>query len=365
MIHLPLAPVWLIDLTGSICMIVLSWLCLRAAYRLFRRDADNALANHLLWFCLAIFAFSASRSLGHILKHILYFTGHTHVWRSISPVSGSINSITFVVIAAVTLFFHRMEIIMGRMKNDRLKIERTTQELVQLNRDAQAMITEKTRAAMALRVAHEIRNPVMVIGGLLQRSADNVPECGGQRDHLDRIMGQARKLEELVGRFENFHSGLEKIITSIDILPVIKEAIDKVRPAAEVKKIRLEFNPSPITMHLQGNRHLLQFALGHVLQNAIEAGRADDTITVRVDMGERGVVTRVTDTGPGIPKEILAHVFEPFYTTTRGKTGLGLAYVQQIIEEHNGTVRIDSEEGKGTTVEIVLPFRLGLLEYRP
>lgn len=354
-------PVWIIDFTGSILMIVFSLLCLKNAYQLYRRDPDNALSNHLLWFCMAIFAFSGSRSIGHIIRHILYFTGYSHWWESLSPISGSINTITFVVIASVTLFFHRMQNIMDRMIHDQQKIEQASIELLQINKDTGAVVSERTRAEMALRVAHEIRNPVMVIAGLLKKITGQAPECSTHKEAFEKIISQAEKLESLVQDFETMRPELEKIIAVLDMNQIMEESIDVVWADAKRKKITILFEPDVALLTFQGNKDLIKIAVIHLLHNAVDACTSGDRITITTSLDKRGILAKIEDTGPGIPKEILEHVFEPFYTTIWGKTGLGLSYVRQIINEHKGEVTIKSETGIGTSVEIMIPTHLGEL----
>jgi len=125
-----LLPIWLLDVSGSLIMIIMSSLCLGLAREIYHRDPEDAMNAYLLWFCIAIFAFSLSRSLGHIIKHILYFAGLQYWWQRLSPFSGSINTMTFVVIGAITLFFNRMEIIIHRMARDKKKIQKTSSELL-------------------------------------------------------------------------------------------------------------------------------------------------------------------------------------------------------------------------------------------
>jgi len=355
-------PIWVIDLLGSAAMILLSFRYLRTAYTLYRRDQDNALSNHLLWFCWTIFAFSVSRSMGHIIRHFLYFSGLGHWWETLSPISGSINTITFVVIASVTLFFQRMVNIMNRMNNDREKIEKTSQALILLNRDTGAIVSERTRAEMALRIAHEIRNPVTVIGGLLRRITEKEPAHSPQREHFEKIIDQARKLEELVRRFEDMRPDQEKMFTPLDFNVLMKEAVEVVKQEAAGKNIPILYDPHPAVLVFQGNRHLMKMALIHVLQNAIEVCDSGDTITVTTGMGDKGIIGTVSDTGPGLPGEIREHLFDPFYKTAKGKTGLGLAYVHQIIAEHKGKISVESMMGKGTTLEITLPTHIGQLD---
>ena len=92
--------------------------------------------------------------------------------------------------------------------------------------------------------------------------------------------------------------------------------------------------------------------------NAIQAMPNGGAITVTaasVDLKESGAVITISDTGPGIPVEIIANIFDPFFTTKQTGTGLGLSIVHRIVNEHNGQIRVRSVHGSGTTFEIVLP----------
>lgn len=361
--YLPLYPIWIVDLIGSAAMIVVSFLCLRRAWSISREHPDNAMAAYMLWFTVAIFAFSASRSLGHIGKHILYFTGHMDLWQRLAPVSGSINTLTFVLIASVTLFFHQMQRIMGRMAEDQQKIKQTSRELLELSRDIEEIASERTRAEMALRIAHEVRNPVMIIGGLLRRlmKRQQTDSAVCDQEHFSRIMEQARNLEKLVGRFERLMPETAGRFSCLDLNSIVDEAVTAVSTEAEMKGITLEVEKAPAALTFRGNRQLMKLALIHILRNAIEACHAGDRITVSTHLGPAGVHVRITDTGPGIPGPVLEHIFEPFYETSAGHTGLGLPYVKQIIEEHRGRLKIESTPGAGTSVEIELPTHVGEL----
>jgi signal transduction histidine kinase len=84
---------------------------------------------------------------------------------------------------------------------------------------------------------------------------------------------------------------------------------------------------------------------------------AGGTLTLRTRQAEGGVELLVTDTGGGMPPEVLARIFEPFYTTKERGTGLGLAYARRVVAEHGGTIRCDSQRDRGTTFILRLPER--------
>lgn len=356
-----LAPVWIIDIAGSLGMIVVSTLCLATTAKIVRRAPENALANYLFWFAGAIFAFSVSRSAGHILKHVLYFSGHGELWKQLSPISGSINTITFVIIGSVTLFFRRMETIMNRMARDRDRISLFSRELLELNRDIEAIVSERTRVELALRFAHDVRNPSMIIGGLVRRMRKNIPEGGPEYERIGQIQEQVEKLESLVGRLDLSRKKGAWTFSALDLNALVEEAVDAVRGEADGKDVIIFLDRAPSTLTFQGNRHLVKIALMHILRNAIEACGRGDTIQVITEAGEKSVIVRIEDNGPGIPQEMVEHIFEPFFNTPEGTTGIGLPYVKQIVEDHNGTIALSSSKETGTSLVISFPPLLGEL----
>jgi len=339
-----LAPVWIIDFAGSLGMIIVSSLCLATTGKIVRKAPENALAHYLFWFAAAIFAFSVSRSAGHIIKHVLFLMGHGALWQKISPISGSINTISFVVIGSVTLYFRRMENIMNRMARDRDKISTFSRELLELNSSIEDIISERTRLEMALRFAHDVRNPSMIIGGLVRRMRKNIPEDSPEHGRINQIQEQVEKLESLVGRLDlSRQKGVLKF-AALDLNLLVEEGVDAVQGEADRKDVIIFLDRSPSTLTFQGNRHLVKIALMHILRNAIEACGSGDTIQVVTEAGEKSVIVRIEDNGPGIPQEIKAHIFKPYFSTREGTTGIGLPYVKQIVEDHHGTIELVSSK---------------------
>ena len=104
----PFAPIFAVDVLGSILMIILSIACLRMVRRLKAHDPENVIWTYLLWFCYGLTGFSISRSAGHILKQFLYLADLQALWSPIRPFSGAINTMMFILVASVTLFFERV-----------------------------------------------------------------------------------------------------------------------------------------------------------------------------------------------------------------------------------------------------------------
>lgn len=137
-------PIWSVDLFGSVLMIIFSFLCLRLAYGLRIRDRNNVIWTYLLWVCYGLAAFAISRSAGHILKQVLLISGNKAVWGDIQPFSGAINTMTFVFVASVTLFFERIWIIYQQILGDKKALQSTRDELLFLNQNLEDLVTERT-----------------------------------------------------------------------------------------------------------------------------------------------------------------------------------------------------------------------------
>ncbi len=348
-----------IDLAGSVAMIIVSLLCFLTARELSQKAPDNFMYGYLVWLFAALLAFSISRSAGHIIKHLLIFSGNKVWWEKISPVSGSINTATFLAIASFTLFFHTMRRIMARTIRDRERIKKISQELLNLNQNTEAIVSERTRAELALNVAHEIRNPVMVIGGLAGRMIKNGLTEEQRHERLKAIMAQADRLNSIVKKFETIKGELTWAFTRHDLTELVQDAIEIIRPEAEEQKIKLKYEKKDSPLWIEGNGYLLKMSVLHCIRNAIEASRPGQDIDISTERTGVGARIRIEDYGAGIPEAILKHIFIPFFGTKDKSSGLGLSVVKQIVEEHGGTIEIKSTEGKGTTVEISLPSQLG------
>jgi PAS domain S-box-containing protein len=139
-------PIWLIDMVGSVLMIIFSFLCLNLVRALRIRDQSNVIWTYLFWVILGLAGFAVSRSAGHILKQILFLSGHEPVWLSIRPYSGAINSLMFVFVASVTLFFERSWKIYQQISKDTQTLQSTRDKLLYLNQNLEKLVAERTEA---------------------------------------------------------------------------------------------------------------------------------------------------------------------------------------------------------------------------
>ncbi len=151
MINLPMMPTIVMDMVGSLIIIVLSFLSLRYAYLLTRRQPDNFLWGFLFYFCLTLAAFSVSRAVGHLLKQILLIYGNNEQWNSLRPMSGSFNTLLMISLAAVTIYYHKgiegyraIQKKARSIKEANLQLEVSAEKLRQLNLNLEGMVEERT-----------------------------------------------------------------------------------------------------------------------------------------------------------------------------------------------------------------------------
>ncbi|MBI5551226.1 MAG: PAS domain S-box protein [Desulfobacterales bacterium] len=139
-------PIWIVDVGGSVLMIVLAFVCVRYVRRLRRRDTENIVWAYMLWVCLALALFAVSRSVGHIVKQMLIISGHQATWALIKPYSGAINSFAFVMVGAVTLFFERTWTLYESIVQGRAALEVAHGELSHLNQNLERLVDERSKA---------------------------------------------------------------------------------------------------------------------------------------------------------------------------------------------------------------------------
>ena len=349
--------VQLVDIIGSGLVLIFGWAAWRRCRRLVAQEMDNALWLFLYWLSLVLLAFGVSRSLGHIVAYLLIFTGQEALWKQLRPYSGGLNAITSIIVASVTLFFHNIQRLYRRMAADHSHLEATSQEILALNREMEALVMERTMSEMALGVADGIRNPLHVIGGFSNRLVKKTAPDDPARNWALAIAEAAKRLEEMVEKFENLAQNKKSFFSQDDLNKVVRDIVDMLHGDFDRKHIHLVTGYHPYPVYAQLNKHLLKVAIAHLVRNALEATSAQGEIRFSTSLDQSHATLVIQDTGKGMPPEVVTKVFEPYFTTKVGGTGLGMVFVRQIVDEHRGTINLESEVGVGTTVTIKLPVR--------
>jgi signal transduction histidine kinase len=356
MMTLPLYPLWFLINFCSSLVIILCFLSLRVSQRLVKRDPENALWLFLNWLCITFVFFSLLHIVAHLFLEAVAYWNLPNLAEA-QRIFGSFDTVIYVTIAAITFFFHRIWRMYRRMEVDHHHLEETSHEILALNREMEALVMERTMAEMALGMAHGIRNPLHVIGGFSHRLLRKTDESDPSRAWASAIAEEAKRIEHMVERFETLAQRKTAFFAQEDLNSIVEATLELLRPELRAKNLHLvrEIYPEPLVGRY--NKHLLKVALAHLLRNAVEASRIGGTIVVRTCMEKDYSALIVRDTGRGMSPDVVDKVFVPFYTTKLGGTGLGMVFVRQIVDEHRGTITLESRPGRGTTVTIRLPLR--------
>jgi two-component system, NtrC family, sensor histidine kinase HydH len=218
--------------------------------------------------------------------------------------------------------------------------------------------------------AHEVRNPLSTIGLNLQLVLEDFREPETPRDkrtqkRLATVEGEVRRLQKILEEFLGFARAPEPRFAPVDLNDRLQALVDFHEPEMRDQGLSLRFYPGAGVGPVPGDWDHLQAAFGNLLRNAKEATPAGGEILVSTVKDGSDVLVRVTDTGAGIAKDVQPRVFEPYFTTKQTGTGLGLPTVRRVVEEHGGTLTLESEVGKGTQFTMRLPTRSGPADAEP
>jgi signal transduction histidine kinase len=225
-------------------------------------------------------------------------------------------------------------------------------------KDKQIMQAEKMAAIgeLAAGIAHEIRNPLGIITG----SAETVRKNEDRKireEMTDYILEESKRINGLISTFLDFARPKEPKLVSCDLRGVLEKTLLLISPQAktlgvEIKKV---IPQEPLQVSIDPDQ--MRQAFTNLGVNALEAMPRGGVLKVTVLENTRGKVSiQFSDTGKGVPKEVQSKVFDPFFTTKEGGTGLGLSIAHRIITQHEGDIRVEGEEGRGSIFTISLPL---------
>ena len=238
-------------------------------------------------------------------------------------------------------------------------------------------------------LAHEIKNPLSTVGLNVQLIQEDVADAlsvtsqleGGRpvTESLERVSRrleglnrEAARLRQILEDFLRFAGRVKLDRAEIDLNVVVQELADFYAPQAEAAGVRLRVDCRAEPGELHADAGLLKQALLNLMLNASQAierahkaagaagaeapqAPAPGEVILHTAREAGGLLIAVTDTGPGMPEDVRARIFEPYFSGRRGGSGLGLPTTRRIVEEHGGTITCQSEVGRGTRFEIRLP----------
>jgi signal transduction histidine kinase len=229
--------------------------------------------------------------------------------------------------------------------------------------DITALIeAERARERLAAVVSHELRNPLTAIMGHAELALEGDALSPKTREQLEVIDNAAQRMQALISEIlagsrseSRDHSG----DSSADVRRIIDASLESFRPAADGRRVSLSID-APETLLVCGDAFRLRQAIDNIISNAIKYTPGGGS--VRITAGHRDGLVSIAfaDTGIGIAPEDIPRIFDPYFRTRAAResstpgTGLGMGIVRSIVEEHDGTLDVESEQGTGTTVTIHL-----------
>ena len=203
--------------------------------------------------------------------------------------------------------------------------------------------------------AHEVRNPVGSIKGAAQLLLEYFPKDDSKRKLVELLARESDRLEDTVGKFLAFARPSISVNTSLGLKPLISDSVQllKNHPDCGGKDIALSLPDNRIIT--AGDPTLLKQVFFNIGLNAIQAMDKGGSLAIGVEQRDNMWTVTFEDNGRGIDSDSLERIFDPFYTTRDGGTGLGLAMSYRIIQEHGGEISVESRKGEGSKFTVFLP----------
>ncbi|MBD8844724.1 PAS domain S-box protein [Bacillus megaterium] len=207
---------------------------------------------------------------------------------------------------------------------------------------------------LATAIAHEIRNPLTSIKGFIQL----LPSTLNSENmwYVDILSSEVDLIENITNEFMTVAKPQAVKIQPNDLYMIVKQVITLLQPQAIMHNVQIRTRFEADIPLIGCERNQLKQVFINILKNSIEAMPSGGEILIQIDQSDHQVIIRIIDQGCGIPKERIPYLGEPFYSIKEQGIGLGLMVCYKIIEAHQGKIVIESEVGKGTIVEVILPI---------
>ncbi|HOX46614.1 MAG TPA: ATP-binding protein [Myxococcota bacterium] len=233
------------------------------------------------------------------------------------------------------------------------------EEVTEQVQTKQALIQSERLAAigrMSALVAHEIRNPLSSIGLNTELLEEALSAEGAEGAELVRAIGrEVERLTEVTEDYLRFARLPKPSLVPEGLNELLDELLRFMQGELTAAGIRVERELAPEVGLVAADEGQLRQAFLNLLRNSAEAMPQGGTLAVHTARADGRVSVRISDTGQGIAADALARIFEPFFSTREGGTGLGLPLTQQIVQEHGGRIHCESQPGRGTTFTVELP----------
>lgn len=244
------------------------------------------------------------------------------------------------------------------------ELEKSSAENDLLREKAERNVRLAAAGEMAARMAHELRNPlgsIELFAGLLKKNLRDDPEKEQWAIHISSAVSA---MDYALTNLLLFTGKPLPVFKNNDVTRIIEEARIFSLPLLIQNQIEVMVRLDKVTMPIRCDESLLKQVFLNLILNAVDAMQNGGTLTIDGELcmigSQEMAKFRISDTGEGIPEELMSRIFDPFFTTKNKGTGLGLSIVYNAISAHQGMIEVVSSKEKGTTFTLVLPLKSGV-----
>jgi signal transduction histidine kinase len=248
---------------------------------------------------------------------------------------------------------------LGRNFNHMMQQLRESREEIETLHRTQMSRAEHlaTLGELAAGLAHEIRNPLAGIAGVIEIIGRDLPSTSPARAVVKDVRLEVAQINRILTDLLETARPHPPRMSKSNLNTTVEHAVMLARQQVLSKPIKIELQQAPDLPEVEHDSDQIHQVLLNLLLNAVQAMEAAGTVRVEIGSRDDCASVSVTDTGRGIPEQNLSHIFRPFYTTKGNGTGLGLSLARRIVEEHHGRIEVGSVVGKGSKFEVLLPFQ--------
>ncbi len=291
-----------------------------------------------------------------VLHDYLMTAWHQTAWKLM--LAGALVLLGFGILLAMILRFSRQT---HRHQREAEALRRKEEAAEALNRQNQQLQHHQRLhiiGTLTSSIAHEFNNLLTPIMGYSLMALEKIPpEDEELYDNLLEVYNASRKAKTIISRLSDLsRKNTDTTFRQVSLDALVHKTLDVAAPAKPAD-VEVRLNLNCWEQRIEANEIQLSQLLLNLILNSFDAMGEAGVLEISTTFDERSVELVVRDTGCGIPKDVLPDIFEPFFTTTEaGKgTGLGLAIAAQVVEDHQGTIAVESREGEGTTFTVMLP----------